>query len=259
MKTKKLFLMAAMLLMSVCSFAQNNTPLKGDVNEDGQVDVADIVAVINIMKNGGGTTDGNLYFYVGTEKPTSLSQATVVDSYPAEYTFTNPSTTEKCYVYVLTNADKTVNFYDPSDPNTPTVKTEDTSTISGYKITSTGGRIAKGGDILIKITEAPMYYWYVGHNESDTYITNSNYTSIASQVTTLPASTDITPTDTYVYVVAPKTVTIRVYDPATNFDINMKTFNSSTGTYTNAETEVGDYKLYRSAQLVVGTTRITAQ
>ena len=64
MKTKKLFLMAAMLLMSVCSFAQNNTPLKGDVNEDGKVDVADIAAVINIMKNGGGTTDGKLYFYV---------------------------------------------------------------------------------------------------------------------------------------------------------------------------------------------------
>ena len=76
METKKLFLLAAMLLMSVCSFAQNdNTPLKGDVNEDGKVDVADIAAVINIMKNGGGTTDGKLYFYVGTEKPTSLSQA----------------------------------------------------------------------------------------------------------------------------------------------------------------------------------------
>ena len=162
MKQKFLMLLAVVLLSCVSAFAQsgNNEPLKGDVNEDGKVDVADIAAVINIMKNGGGTTDGKLYFYVGTEKPTSLSQATVVDSYPAEYTFTNPSTTEKCYVYVLTNADKTVNFYDPSDPNTPTVKTEDTSTISGYKITSTGGRIAKGGDILIKITDAPMYYYY---------------------------------------------------------------------------------------------------
>ena len=178
MKTKKLFLMAAMLLMSVCSFAQNsNTPLKGDVNEDGKVDVADIAAVINIMKNGGGTTDGKLYFYVGTEKPTSLSQATIVNSYPAEYTFTNPSTTEKCYVYVLTNADKTVNFYDPSDPNTPTVKTEDTSTISGYKITSTGGRIAKGGDILIKITDAPMYYWYVGNTKPTSVDINNIQTS----------------------------------------------------------------------------------
>ena len=251
MKTKKILLMAAMLLMSVCSFAQdNNTPLVGDVNEDGKVDIADIVAILNIMKEAGGTagdskyyfyvgttkptslsqasvvesypaeqtytnnsgaksriyvltnSDKNVtfiepnlnvvldqesidtstisgykiftttakcanggvtkiritdeaptanYFYVGTTKPTSLSQASFVESYPAEQTFTNPSTTEKNYVYVLTTLDKTVNFYDPSDPNTPTVKTEDTSTINGYKITSTGGRIAKGGDILIKI------------------------------------------------------------------------------------------------------------
>ena len=153
MKTKKILLMAAMLLMSVCSFAQdNNTPLVGDVNEDGKVDIADIVAILNIMKEAGGTAgDSKYYFYVGTTKPTSLSQASVVESYPAEQTFTNPSTTEKNYVYVLTTLDKTVNFYDPSDPNTPTVKTEDTSTINGYKITSTGGRIAKGGDILIKI------------------------------------------------------------------------------------------------------------
>ena len=66
--------MEAMLLMSVCSFAQNNnTPLKGDVNEDGKVDVADIAAVINIMKNGGGTTEGPVYYwYVGNTKPTSV-------------------------------------------------------------------------------------------------------------------------------------------------------------------------------------------
>jgi len=151
--------------------------LKGDVNEDGKVDVADIAAVINIMKNGGGTTDGKLYFYVGTEKPTSLSQATVVDSYPAEYTFTNPSTTEKCYVYVLTNADKTVNFYDPSDLSTAATKTEDLTTINGYKITNINVRVAKGGSIIIKITDAPMYYWYVGNTKPTSVDINNIQTS----------------------------------------------------------------------------------
>ena len=116
-------------------------------------------------------------------------------------------------------------------------------------------------DIMKNSGETPVngYYWYAGHNASDTYITASNFTSIASQVTTLPASTDINPTDTYVYVVAPKTATVRIYDPIMNVDVNMKTFNSSTGTYTNAETEVGDYKIYRSAQLVLGLTRIDVQ
>ena len=70
---KKLFLLAAMLLAGVCAFAQNNNnePLKGDVNGDGKVDVADIVAIIEIMKNGGTSGETASYYYVGTTKPTS--------------------------------------------------------------------------------------------------------------------------------------------------------------------------------------------
>ena len=56
-KTKKLFLLLAMLLMSIGASAQSQ--LKGDVNNDGKVDEADITAVIEIMKNGGGVTDSN--------------------------------------------------------------------------------------------------------------------------------------------------------------------------------------------------------
>ena len=152
MKTKKLFLMAAMLLMSVCTFAQNNNPLKGDVNEDGKVDVADIAAVINIMKNGGGTTDGKLYFYVGTEKPTSLSQATIVNSYPAEQTYTNNSGA-KAHIFVLTNSDKNVTFIEPNLNVVLDQESIDTSTISGYKIFTTSAKWANGGVTKIRITE----------------------------------------------------------------------------------------------------------
>ena len=225
MKTKIIFLMAAMLLMSVCSFAQNgNTPLKGDVNGDGKVDVADIVAILKIMKDAGGqgeskentvtfidrgtilktitgqegtpvTAPSNptrsgyefkgwnenesagvggqvitaigtsdvtyyaqwqeqttYYWYIGTTKPTSLSEASIVESYPAEQTFVNPSMTEKNYVYVLTNSNKTVNFYDPSFPGQATTKNEDSISISGYKITSTSVKLAKGGEVIIKIS-----------------------------------------------------------------------------------------------------------
>ena len=67
MKTRFFFLLAAMLLVSAGAFAQSGeTPLKGDVNEDGKVDVADINAVIAIMKNGGGTSEAPTYYwYVG--------------------------------------------------------------------------------------------------------------------------------------------------------------------------------------------------
>ena len=75
----KRFLMtfAAMLLVSVSAFAQSGTPLKGDVNEDGVVDVADITAIIAIMKNGGGTGEGTKYYwYAGQTVPTSTITTT---------------------------------------------------------------------------------------------------------------------------------------------------------------------------------------
>ncbi len=51
MRTKFFMLLAAILLGSLSAMAQsgNNGTLKGDVNEDGVVDVADIVAVIDVM------------------------------------------------------------------------------------------------------------------------------------------------------------------------------------------------------------------
>ena len=75
MNTKKFFmLLAAVLLGSVSAFAQsgNNEPLKGDVNEDGTVDVADIAAVIAIIKNNA-APQTTYYWYVGTTQPTSSS------------------------------------------------------------------------------------------------------------------------------------------------------------------------------------------
>ena len=80
MKTKELFLMAAMLLTSVCAFAQseNDEPLVGDVNGDGVVDIADVVAVLKIMKDGGGTSGGPViyYWYIGPDDPMNMTEIT---------------------------------------------------------------------------------------------------------------------------------------------------------------------------------------
>lgn len=81
MRTKFFFLLAA-LLLNVCAFAQseNTTPLKGDVNNDGTVDVADINAVIEIMKNGGGTGEETKYYwYAGQTQPQNMSSNPTVD------------------------------------------------------------------------------------------------------------------------------------------------------------------------------------
>ena len=73
--------MAAMLLMSVCTFAQdNNTPLKGDVNEDGTVDVADLVSVMKIMKDAGGAVGEKMYYwYAGVNGGNAVTEANFID------------------------------------------------------------------------------------------------------------------------------------------------------------------------------------
>ena len=80
MKTRFFFLLlAAVLLGSMSVKAQSETPLKGDVNGDGKVDVADIVAVIEIMKNNGGTTETKYYWYAGQTMPVSMDSDPEVD------------------------------------------------------------------------------------------------------------------------------------------------------------------------------------
>ena len=87
---KRIFTFAAMLLMSVCTFAQSSTPLKGDVNGDGKVDVADIVAVIEIMKNGGGTAgETRYYWYCGQDYP-STNNTIVTNDVLDDYASVSP-------------------------------------------------------------------------------------------------------------------------------------------------------------------------
>ena len=152
MKQKIFMLLAAVLLSSASMFAQSNEPLKGDVNGDGTVDVADITAVIKIMKDGGGTAEQTKnYFYVGTTKPTSLDQCTIVSEYPAEQIYTNNSGA-KSRIFVLTNSDKTVTFIEPNLNVVLGQESIDTSTISGYKIFATAARCANGGRTKIRIS-----------------------------------------------------------------------------------------------------------
>ncbi len=81
-----LTILATVLLFSVSVFAQsgNNEPLKGDVNEDGKVDVADVTAVIKIIMDGEEMVTVGGYFYLGTTEPTAVNYKTlpgVVTSY----------------------------------------------------------------------------------------------------------------------------------------------------------------------------------
>ena len=72
MKRIYLFVLSAlMMLMSTSAMAQSET-VKGDVNGDGVVDVADIAAVIKIMTENG-SIEKKYYWYVGQENPASMT------------------------------------------------------------------------------------------------------------------------------------------------------------------------------------------
>ena len=103
MKTKIFALFAAMmLLVGTTAMAQSGdtrtsktteTEIKGDVNNDGVVDVADIAAVIAVMHEQG-TVGTPYYWYAGWTEPTEANIAEIInEEYPASKTSTtmNPA------------------------------------------------------------------------------------------------------------------------------------------------------------------------
>ena len=90
MKTKIFALFAAMmLLVGTTAMAQSDdtktteTEIKGDVNGDGVVDVADIAAVIAVMHEQG-TVETQYYWYAGWTEPTAENIGDCVkETYPS--------------------------------------------------------------------------------------------------------------------------------------------------------------------------------
>lgn len=120
---------------------------------DGQTIVAPVATIgdnVTYIAVWEEITPTKYYFYVGTTKPSSISQASIVSEYPAEQIYTNNSGA-KSKIYVLTNNDKTVEFYNPQF-NTLLGQVEvDTTTIPGYKIFETEGKTGNTGTIKIVI------------------------------------------------------------------------------------------------------------
>lgn len=85
MKKKILSLLAAFfMLFGTSAMAQVDSTLEGDVNGDGVVDIADITAVIAIIKQNA-EANPTYYWYVGQTKPTSMTS----DPTPDDTNFTN--------------------------------------------------------------------------------------------------------------------------------------------------------------------------
>ena len=222
MKTKKIFtLLAAMLLSCVSAFAQSSTidPAKGDVNGHGVVDVADINAIIAIMKDGGGIGEVTKYYFsVGTTEVTASNYTTVNNATTTIPTSTTFSTTKKGYGYIVAPSNKTITVVDNAD-QAPITFTELTDvSISGHKVYKTAV-LTVGGTIKITLSDSSTptaYYFSVGTTE----VTASNYTTANNATTTIPTSFEFsTTTRGYGYILAPSNKTVTIVDADDNAPI----------------------------------------
>lgn len=151
---------AAMLLVSVSAMAQsgNNEPLKGDVNEDGTVDVADIVDVIKILKDGGGTVGEKMcYWYAGTEQVEADNFTDVASRIPeSEIPETGSVTANGQYVYFVMPETKHLESFTYANGSVVEITCTD---VMGYNIYKTSEMINTTINYTIK---QRIYYWYVG-------------------------------------------------------------------------------------------------
>lgn len=191
MKTKFFMLLAAVLL-SASAFAQsgNNGTLKGDVNGDGVVDVADINAIIQIMKDGGGTgEDTKYYWYAGQTQPSDMSSNPTVDdtnftvdkwhtlgtATTIAKTITGGTSGNDWYVAVPTSINLKPTATDLSTPNT-SWDNLGTITVNGisYTIWRTNSTGSRSAVYMAGTGEETKYYWYVGQTPPTALPTNDS-------------------------------------------------------------------------------------
>lgn len=73
---KRIFIiLATMLQISMVAYAQNGNsdPLRGDVNGDGKVDLADVTELVNIILSNSTAPTATYYWYVGQTNPSTMS------------------------------------------------------------------------------------------------------------------------------------------------------------------------------------------
>lgn len=145
---QRFFMMLAAMLLSIGAFAQSNEPLEGDVNNDGVVDVADIVKIIDIMQNTQPQT--TYYWYVGQTQPTSLDGLSPINEYTSPIEYTNTSGA-RGYVYILLHKSKSItSVIDKVSGGSGTFRIIDDTTIPDYNIWRTAA-LVDGGTWIITI------------------------------------------------------------------------------------------------------------
>lgn len=193
MKSKLIITLTALLMLGgISAMAQGSFP-KGDINEDGVVNAADIVALANIIMNGEEPSGGTKYYwYAGTTLPTAnniasiaLGSSNTIEKWDGkEFSITN-SGEEATPAYVCTPVDFKVSWKDMNGFTLNLVEVEGAGfTLNGieYKVQKKGRDLSAGAELtcLGYYTD----YWYVGNVEptaATNPVTESGWTALYSK------------------------------------------------------------------------------
>jgi hypothetical protein len=144
MKKKILSLLAAFfMLFGTSAMAQVDSTLEGDVNGDGVVDIADITAVIAIIKQNA-EANPTYYWYVGNELLTQNNYTTKCNIVNSLDDLPTPHITTENYMptYIFGPSTKTIRVTNSANKTIATSNVE--INIDGYqckKITATAAGI----------------------------------------------------------------------------------------------------------------------
>lgn len=192
---KRFFFFIISLLLSASAFAQSeSTPLKGDVNDDGTVDVADMVGIIKIMKDAGGAIgEKQAYWYAGTNGGNAVTADNFTDVATkiaeSEIPQTGTVTASGQYVYIV--LPETRHLESLTDGGGSAVEITCTD-VMGYHIYKTNDKI--NGSINYSVVQT-VYYWYAGQTPptsisgtptvDDTNFTNNKWHTIGTTLTNI--------------------------------------------------------------------------
>lgn len=266
MKAKIIFLLAAIMLSCASAFAQSGPidPAKGDVNEDGTVDVADMVSIIKIMKDGGGAIgEKQAYWYAGTNGGNAVTADNFTDvasKIPeSEIPAAGFVTANGQYVYIV--LPETRHIESLTDVNNADVEFTCTD-VMGYHIYKTTELINTQINYTVAQT---VYYWYVGQTkptsqssvtaQDDVAFTNNNWHTInvnntysfSNPIYNSESNPIIGDSNTNWYIALPADKSYGIYD---SDDVNEVTAGNITKVSTITITNV-TYNIYKT----VGTYR----
>ncbi len=232
MKTKKFLMLLAAVLLSCASAMAQNSPLKGDVNGDGKVDVADIVAILDIMKNG--TKEIQSIKWTST---TAVNGTTGTTPALGDITLTYNDGTTGTVAYNASG----VTLYADAAGNTP-FSNANAGTFNVWA-KYCGMMTTNSKQVTLSAPVVGTYYWYAGTTEpTASNIASIKTGSVNSKPTTWTASnpqsisaTNNTGSSSYIYYCFPTNWNVIVLDQDKVSEVSLadvSTFNLDGVEYT---------------------------